>query len=173
MNLAVNARDAMPDGGKLTIETRRVLLDEAYCRNHVGFLPGDFVGISVSDNGLGMSSETTRQIFEPFFTTKDVGKGTGLGLATVYGIVKQGGGFINVYSELGLDTTFKIFLPRARGEAETARAPKEGRLASGSETILLVEAEAAPRLGPQCPAAGEIAALARLRCRPCSIGAFH
>ena len=139
MNLAVNARDAMPDGGKLTIETNRVVLDHAYCRDHVGFEPGDFVRISVSDNGLGMPSETLDQIFEPFFTTKEVGRGTGLGLATVYGIVKQGGGFINVYSETDIGTTFRIYIPRAKGEAETVAVPEASRLEKGTETILLVE----------------------------------
>ena len=139
LNLAVNARDAMPDGGKLTIETSLIVLDEAYCREHVGFTPGSFVRLSISDNGIGMGAETVNRIFEPFFTTKDVGQGTGLGLAMVYGIVKQGGGFINVYSEPGQGTTFKIYLPRTTGEAGPPAASEPPSLASGSETILLVE----------------------------------
>lgn len=139
MNLAVNARDAMPHGGKLTIETKNIVLDPAYCRDHVGFIPGNFVRISVSDNGVGIPSETLAHIFEPFFTTKAVGKGTGLGLATVYGIVKQGGGFINVYSEPGLGTSFKIYLPRIQEQAEAVATPTAPRLEIGTETILLVE----------------------------------
>lgn len=139
MNLAVNARDAMPDGGKLTFETINVSLDEDYCREHVGFIPGDFVQISVSDNGIGMEAEHIDHIFEPFFTTKETGKGTGLGLATVYGIVKQGGGFINVYSEPGRGTTFKIYIPVATGENEPLQLGKNQDLISGSETVLLVE----------------------------------
>ena len=139
MNLAANARDAMPHGGKLTIETRNVVLDEAYCREHAGFMPGSFVRLSVSDNGIGMGAETVKYIFEPFFTTKDTGLGTGLGLATVYGIVKQGGGFINVYSEPGQGTTFKIYIPRTAGEAERLTAMDTRPPEPGAETILLVE----------------------------------
>ena len=139
INLAVNARDAMPAGGKLTIETVNAHLSKAYCREHVGFAPGDFVQLSVSDNGCGMAPETLSHIFEPFFTTKAVGKGTGLGLATVYGIVKQGGGFINAYSEPGQGTTFKIYLPRMTAEGDVPAETEEAPAAAGTETVLVVE----------------------------------
>jgi len=143
-NLCVNARDAIADVGKLTIETENVAFDEAYCARHGGFVPGKYVLLAVSDNGSGMDEETQNRLFEPFFTTKELGKGTGLGLATVYGIVKQNNGFINVYSEPCHGTSFKIYIPRHAGQpvedrkASTAEIPK-GR----GETVLLVEDEPA------------------------------
>ena len=143
-NLCVNARDAISDVGKITIETGKAIFDDAYCADHAGFVPGEFVLLAVSDDGSGMTPETLDKIFEPFFTTKDVNKGTGLGLATVYGIVKQNNGFINVYSEPEKGTTFRIYLPRHETEAKQIRkkAPAAPD-ARGSETILLVEDEPA------------------------------
>lgn len=138
MNLAVNARDAMPNGGKLTIETSNVHLDEDYCRRHSGFLPGSYVLLSTSDNGAGIDKDTLVHVFEPFFTTKESGMGTGLGLATVYGIVKQNHGFINVYSEVAEGTTVKIYLPRAASVA-MPKQPAPLPIVPGSGTILLVE----------------------------------
>ncbi len=141
-NLSVNARDAIAGVGKLTIETGKVSFDEAYCSEHQGFVSGDFVLLAVSDNGCGMDAETLKNLFEPFFTTKEVGKGTGLGLATVYGIAKQNNGFVNVYSEPDQGTTFKIYLPRHRTVDETTRPERaDTEETHGSETILLVEDE--------------------------------
>ena len=146
MNLVVNARDAMPNGGKLTIATNNVTLDENYARTHRGAIPGDYVMISVSDTGTGMTDEVKAHLFEAFFTTKPKGKGTGLGLATCQTIVQQSGGHIGVYSEAGQGATFKIYFPRVDQPLEVAARPLQtGPLPRGTETLLVVEDEPSVR----------------------------
>jgi PAS domain S-box-containing protein len=139
-NLCINARDAISDVGTITIETENSVIDKSYSAHLADVAPGEYVRLSVSDDGFGMDRETLTHIFEPFFTTKEIGKGTGLGLATVYGIVKQNNGFINVYSEQGLGTTFTIYLPRQTGKPGQVPAEEVPEpLLCGQETILLVE----------------------------------
>jgi CheY-like chemotaxis protein len=146
MNLAANARDAMPDGGTLTIETATVRVDESYVQRHSIVPEGDYVLLTVTDSGQGIAAEHLVHIFEPFYTTKEAGKGTGLGLATVYGIVKQNGGFVWVYSEPGLGTTFKVYLPQVQTLNSEVRItnPVE-HSPRGCETLLLVEDEESVR----------------------------
>ncbi len=143
MNLCVNSRDAISGTGRITIETERLILDESYCASNTYFIPGDYAVLIVSDNGCGMDKESQAKIFEPFFTTKGAGKGTGLGLATVYGIVKQNNGFINVYSEPGRGTTFRIYLPRHEALPVDGRKPEADSIPRGlGEVVLVVEDEA-------------------------------
>jgi PAS domain S-box-containing protein len=141
INLAINARDAMPEGGQLTIETANAHLDEAYARMHDEAQPGQYVGIFVTDNGIGMAPETVAQVFEPFFTTKEIGQGTGLGLSQVYGFTKQSGGHVKIYSEVGEGTTVKLYLPRHRGMEDVVDERLEAHeLPQGrSELVLVVE----------------------------------
>jgi signal transduction histidine kinase len=152
MNMAINARDAMPNGGKLTLETANVSFDQESVGRYPELKPGDYVMLAITDTGTGMSEEVKARVFEPFFSTKDVGQGTGLGLSTCYGIIKQSGGHISVYSELARGTTFKIYLPQVE---QQTKIPIE-RLASpdlprGTETILLVEDDLALReMGRRC-----------------------
>ncbi|MCF7797511.1 MAG: PAS domain S-box protein [Lentisphaeria bacterium] len=141
LNLALNARDAMPTGGKLTVETQNVTLEEDYSHLHYAIPAGEYVRIAVSDTGTGMEPEIMEKVFEPFFTTKEKGKGTGLGLATVFGIIKQSEGFINAYSEPGAGTTFKIYLPRVRDKIQKRTIKRNTHMKVGTETILLVEDE--------------------------------
>jgi CheY-like chemotaxis protein len=147
VNLAVNARDAMPDGGTLTIETRNVELDETFLQPEARMTPGPYVVIAVSDTGVGMAPEVAARAFEPFFTTKPSGSGTGLGLATIYGIVISSGGIVRLYSEPGIGTSAKVYLPATVAEATTSAAPREPepRPRDGTGRILLVEDELAVR----------------------------
>jgi len=139
-NLCVNARDAIEGVGKITIETATKVFDSDYCADHTGSVPGEFIMLTISDNGCGMDKEILNNIFEPFFTTKDVDKGTGLGLSTVYGIVKQNNGFINVYSEPGKGTGIKIYLPRHDSKAVDIQKKNKAKIPLGNgETILVVE----------------------------------
>jgi CheY-like chemotaxis protein len=147
LNLALNARDAMPGGGRLTIELGNRVLDDQYCRQHIEVTPGDYAMLAVSDTGHGMTPDVLARVFEPFFTTKPDGKGTGLGLAMVFGFVKQSGGHVNIYSEPGEGTTVRIYLPRAINATVVGsqRAGSPVDLPRGSATVLVVEDEAAVR----------------------------
>jgi len=139
LNLALNARDAMPSGGKLTIETANVSLDEGYAGEHTEVCPGDYVMVAVTDTGEGMSSHVANHAFDPFFTTKAVGKGTGLGLSMVYGFVKQSGGHVKIYSEPGIGTTVKLYIPKAAAAERLPIASQEDVVPTGHEHVLVVE----------------------------------
>jgi CheY-like chemotaxis protein len=145
MNLCLNARDAMPSGGVLVLETANIAITDEYCRTHIWAKPGDYVLLSVTDTGCGMTKETLEHIFEPFFTTKEQGKGTGLGLSTVYGIVTQHGGMIQAYSEPGAGTRFRVYLPAAAGAVTATVRPPDTAAENGAETILLAEDDDAVR----------------------------
>jgi CheY-like chemotaxis protein len=141
VNLVVNARDAMPNGGSLTVETANVRLDAEYVSSHVGVAPGDYAMLAVSDTGSGMTDDVKTHLFEPFFTTKEIGKGTGLGLATCYAIVRQLGGHIGVYSELDVGTTMRVYVPNVAGQTVTEEHGARAIPRGGHEAILLVEDE--------------------------------
>lgn len=141
VNLAVNARDAMPNGGTLRIESDNINIDAGYCSEHCEFIPGQYVRLTVSDTGCGMDKKIMSNIFDPFFTTKEIGKGTGLGLAVVYGIIKQNGGYIYPYSEVGLGTTMKVYIPRSTGDCPIVIGEDSPQTMKGTETILVVEDE--------------------------------
>jgi CheY-like chemotaxis protein len=146
MNLAVNARDAMPTGGTLTIETANVELDEHYAKLHLTVKPGSYVALTITDTGTGMTPQVQARLFEPFYTTKDPGKGTGLGMATVYGIVLRSGGTVGVYSEVGKGTAFRVYFPCAEPTATAVEAPVPlARPHTGTQTVLIVEDEAGLR----------------------------
>jgi CheY-like chemotaxis protein len=146
LNLALNARDAMSGGGKLVIETRNVHLDEGYASMNADVTVGDYVMIAVSDTGSGISPQNLEKVFDPFFTTKEVGKGTGLGLSMVFGFVKQSGGHIKIYSELGHGTSVKIYLPRSLGPGQSAEeTAMPAQVDGGDETVLIVEDDALVR----------------------------
>jgi CheY-like chemotaxis protein len=152
LNLAVNARDAMPEGGRLTIESDNIELDDNYALLNPDVTPGKYVLVAVEDSGCGMTPEVSARVFEPFFTTKEVGKGTGLGLSMVYGFVKQSGGHVRIYSEVGHGTVIKLFLPRAEEDAaatDASRSENDALLPTGTETILVVEDDALVRANTQ------------------------
>jgi CheY-like chemotaxis protein len=139
LNLGINARDAMPNGGQLTLETRNVLLDEAYAKENAEVVPGPYVMVAVSDTGTGIPPEIRDKVFDPFFTTKETGRGTGLGLSMVFGFIKQSGGHIKIYSEVGHGTVVKMYLPRAVGIADPVADAAAPRPRGGTETVLVVE----------------------------------